>query len=76
MSSLCFLFVCVRFGPLLRYWCMGNNYFKDLAHRIKSFKNVPKTMAYHHQRSLCYYVNGNRDQSPFYKESKTSPGMF
>lgn len=77
---LCYLiFHLCRYGPLVRYWCMRfegkHAYFKDLAHRVKCFKNIPKTMAYRHQRSTCYYINGSRG-SPFYKESKTSPGKL
>lgn len=64
------------YGPLVRYWCMRfegkHNYFKDLAHRLKCFKNIPKSMAHHHQELMCYYVNGSRDRSPFYKEDKVS----
>ena len=67
-----------RYGPLVRFWCMRfegkHNYFKDLAHRLKCFKNISKTMAYRHQELVCYYVNSGSDCSPFCKESKTGPG--
>lgn len=69
-----------RYGPLVRYWCMRfegkHNYFKDLAHRVKCFKNIPKTMAYRHQESVCYYMNSGKNCSPFCKESKTGPGTL
>lgn len=50
-----------RCGPLVHLWCMRlegkHNYFKDLAHRIKCFKNVAKTMAEHYQHSVCYNMS-------------------
>ena len=33
-----------------------HNYFKDLAHRVKNFKNILKTMAEQHQEALCYHL--------------------
>ena len=43
-----------RYGPLVRSWCMRfegkHNYFKDLAHRVKCFKNIAKSLASRHQR--------------------------
>ena len=38
--------------------------FKDFAHRAKNFKNIPKTMAFHHQELICYYINSGSDRSP------------
>ena len=38
-----------RCGPMTRYWCMryeGKHiYFKDLAHRIKQFKNIAMSLS-------------------------------
>ena len=34
-----------------------HNYFKDLAHRIKCFKNVLKTMSEYYQYTVCYEMN-------------------
>ena len=34
-----------------------HNYFKDLAHRIKCFKNVLKTLIEHHQQTMCYHLS-------------------
>ena len=34
-----------------------HNYFKDLAHRIKCFKNVLKTLSEHHQQTMCYHLS-------------------
>ena len=69
-----------RFGPLIRYWCMRfeskHSYFKDLAHRVKCFKNIAKTMAERHQYLVAYYLNCNSGKSPFYKEPETGVGMY
>ena len=27
---------------------------KQMSHVIKNFKNIPKSLAYHHQRQMCY----------------------
>ena len=51
-----------------------HNYFKDLAHRVKCFKNIPKTMAQRHQEFVCYYINSGANCSPFLKENKTGTG--
>lgn len=65
----------IRYGPLNRVWCMRfegkHNYFKDLAHRIKCFKNIPKTMASKHQQMMCYYRNSG---FKWYKELTAGPG--
>lgn len=69
---------CFRFGPLVCYWCMRfegkHNYFKDLAHRVKCFKNIPKTMASQHQRMMCYHLNSGF--SPYSKQNNYGPGIF
>ena len=49
-----------------------HNYFKDLAHRVKSFKNIPKTMAERHQEALCYHM---RSTSHLGKNTHVGPGM-
>ena len=73
------IYVC-RYGPLVRFWCMRfegkHNMFKDLAHRVKNFKNIPKTMAFRHQELVCYYFNSDSDRSPFCKKSRTGPGTW
>ena len=50
-----------RCGPLPRFWCMHyeseHSYFKDLAHRVRCFKNIPRTLSYHHQRLQCLEAN-------------------
>lgn len=66
-----------RCGPISRFWCMRfeakHSYFKSLAHRVKCFKNIPKTLADRHQHLMCYILS-NPTQSPFIKEMKTGKG--
>ena len=63
-----------RVGPLSRCWCMRyeakHNYFKTIAHRIKSFKNISKAMANRHQTLMCYYLS-NAHLSPIHKDMRT-----
>ena len=46
---------------MTRYWCMRfeakHNYFKDLAHRIKNFKNIAMSLSYRHQQLVCYQLS-------------------
>lgn len=48
----------VRFGPLKNQWCMRyeskNAQMKRFVSR--SFKNVPLTVAIHHQQWMCYHL--------------------
>lgn len=60
-----------RFGLLVRCWCMRFNYFKDLAHRVKSFKNILKTMAMRHQHLVAYHTAIGYGSNPFCKEATT-----
>lgn len=50
-----------------------HNYFKDLAHRVKNFKNILKTMAERHQEALCYHM---RNWSQLGKNIHVGPGMY
>jgi len=72
-----FLFLYNRCGPLVRYWCMRfegkHNYFKDLAHRVKCFKNIAKTLATRHQHLMCYYLGTSTPGSPFCKDAMVGP---
>jgi len=47
-----------RCGPMTRYWCMRyeakHSFFKDLAHCVKCFKNITKTLTERHQNLVCY----------------------
>ena len=46
---------------MTRYWCMRfeakHNYFKDLAHRTKQFKNIAMSLSYRHQQLVCYQLS-------------------
>ena len=46
---------------MTRYWCMRieakQNYFKDLTHRIKNFKNIAMSLSYRHQQLVCYQLS-------------------
>ena len=50
--------ICLRHGPLSRMWSMRyeakHRYFKRWAGIMGNFKNIPKTLAAHHQRYMCY----------------------
>ena len=74
------LFFFCRYGPLVRFWCMRfegkHNYFKDIAHRVKNYKNIAKTMAERHQQFSCYSMNSSCVGSQYRKESKVGPGML
>ena len=37
-----------------------HSYFKDLSRRVKCFKNISKTLTFHHQRLMCYYMNSDK----------------
>ena len=51
-----------------------HSYFKTLAHRVRNFRNIPKTLAGRHQRLMCYYLN-HPHKSPSIKEGTTGKGM-
>lgn len=52
----------VRFGPLKNQWCMRYRYRESKNAQMKrfitrSFKNVPLTVAIHHQPQwMCYHL--------------------
>uniref|UniRef100_A0A1X7T5K3 Uncharacterized protein n=1 Tax=Amphimedon queenslandica TaxID=400682 RepID=A0A1X7T5K3_AMPQE len=52
-----------RVGPLVRAWCMRfegkHTYFKNIASRMKCFKNACKTLAMDHQYNACYMINSS-----------------
>ena len=47
----------LAFGPLIRCWCMRfegkHAYFKDLAKKIRNFKNLPFSLATRNQQMEC-----------------------
>ena len=50
-----------RCGPLRHMWCMRyeakHHHFKQLARVIGNFKNIAKTLAYRHQRYICFAMS-------------------
>ncbi len=59
---------------MVHYWCMRfegrHGFFKDLAHRVKCFKNVAKTMACLNQEQVCYQMTSTSSRSIYHKETK------
>lgn len=63
----------LKFGPLIRSWCMRfegkHAYFKDLAKKIKNFKNIPYSLAQKNQKVVCtehMTVDGKGEVSPLF----------
>ena len=38
-----------------------HSYFKRLARVLNNFKNIPKTLAEHHQRYMCYHMSNTAE---------------
>ena len=57
--------VLYRCGPLSRIWCMRfeakHSFFKNISNRVKCFKNIVKTLSFHHQRLMCLYLSSSSD---------------
>lgn len=55
------------FGPLIDVWTMRfegkHNFFKQVVHDVRNFKNVPLTLAVRHQKAMGLYL----DSSMFFK---------
>ena len=64
-----------RVGPLINCWCMRmeskNSYFKQAAQVGGNFKNVPYSIARHHQRLMCGNLQGGHFFS--YEELECGP---
>ena len=63
----------LTFGPLIRSWCMRfegkHAYFKDLAKKIKNFKNIPYSLAQKNHKVVCaehMNVDGKGKFSPLF----------
>lgn len=52
-----------------------NSHFKDLAHRIKNYKNIPKSLAQRHQAWSCYVFSASSTGASVLKNVKTGPGI-
>ena len=64
---------------MTRYWCMRfeakNSHFKDLARRMKNFKNIPKSLAQRHQAWSCYVFSSSLTGGGITKDLQiTGPG--
>ena len=63
-----------------RYWCMRfeakNSHFKDLAHRSKNFKNIPKSLAKRHQAWSCYVYSNHAASGFAMSDFLTGPGIY
>ena len=62
----------MMFGPLIRSWCMRfeakHSYFKDIARKIKNFKNLPLSLAERHQSmetAAASQIDEGCDADPF-----------
>ena len=70
----------LAFGPLRHHWCMrfeGKNGFFKLK-KYRNFKNVPLSMAKHHQLHLCHKQaasNGGRSTSYLYEGDVVKEGI-
>ena len=65
-----------RIGPLVNCWCMRmeakHSYFKRIA-QIGNFKNIPYSVAIHHQRLLCAHLQGKFFD---YEDLQSGPCMY
>jgi len=56
-----------RHGPMIQSWCMRyeakHHYFKRWATIMRNYKNIPKTLALHYQRYICYQLAGNSNNA-------------
>ena len=71
----------IRFGPLRHQWCMRlegkNSQIKQLVG--KNFKNLPKSVAYRHQRYMCLQllsVPGSISTNYLYSGDSIGKGIF
>lgn len=55
------------FGPLNAVWCMRyegkRSYFKQVLHILGNFINVPWTLAFRHQQSMCKKILAAKGKS-------------
>lgn len=69
----------VEFGPLVACWCMRYEskhlYFKNVAHSIKNFINLPSSFAKKHQQLQCYY-NYTSSRAIGKKNKVTNPKLL
>lgn len=65
----------MMFGPLISAWCMRfeakHSFFKDIARKVKNFKNLPFTLAMRHQSmesADTINLDGEFDPCPLFKD--------
>ena len=67
-----------RHGPLVRMWCMRyeakHRYFKRWANIMGNYKNIPKSLAMHSRRLLCYYLSHSGESSFVSSTISVGPG--
>jgi len=63
----------LQFGPLIHAWCMRfegkHAHFKDLASRVRNFKNLPYSLAHRNQKLMCadyMEIDNSKDTSPLF----------
>jgi len=66
-----------EFGPLVRTWCMRHegkhSFFKNLACKVKNYKNLPYTLAVQHQKIACadaISLDKDTDTSPLFQKEE------
>jgi len=71
----------MQYGPMRNHWCMRyeakNGFFKQK--RLFNFINVPKSLAYHHQRWMCLSMldgSGQRSQTYLYTGDEVQEGVL
>lgn len=54
-------YIYFRSGPLSHLWCLRfeakHQHFKRVAKVVGNFTNIAKTLAYRHQRYMCYKLS-------------------
>ena len=67
-----------RHGTMTRSWSMRyeakHHCFKRWTTIMGNYKNIPKTLAMHHQRYLCYQLADTTNSSFLTKQTSIGPG--
>ena len=74
----------LKFGPLIRCWCMRfegkHAYFKDLAKKIRNFKNLPYSLATRNQQmesaDFIQIDETRQEWNPLFNKDKFSFGHY
>lgn len=69
-----------RYGPLVRHWTMRfeakHSYFKQLAHSLGNFINLPYSLASRHQQYQCYLNTVTCDRPSSVESLEVGPGYI